>query len=306
MSCNSCLKSYSLLRPEKGCPGCGFSYCSKCIKNKLFLTKYNSEVKVCGKCKNGIESKPPSGIPPPDAYYKTGATQHNAPICSKDDSIEQEIKSRLEKLKDGSCSTQVTIGQPNHSLEKEIEERLKLLKDIPTTSQTELEQRLANIKGIPVNNKPTLPPINTKTDEEQANDLLKQYMDQNHIESQYKDEFDQTLHNIEERLQKLKGVDASKINIGIKNKETDDSEDEEETAKRIIDKAKCEMEMLDIEIDVPSNDELPFCEICNEDATVRCLGCKYLFCKRCFMEHKDDDDGCDKYETYKPPKGFKY
>ncbi|VVC91557.1 unnamed protein product [Leptidea sinapis] len=84
---------------------------------------------------------------------QTHHQEYHPQMLITNDSIEQEIKSRLEKLKDGSCSTQVTIGQPNHSLEKEIEERLKLLKDIPTTSQTELEQRLANIKGIPVNNK---------------------------------------------------------------------------------------------------------------------------------------------------------
>lgn len=52
----------------------------------------------------------------------------------------------------------------------------------------------------------------------------------------------------------------------------------------------------------PVMEELPFCEICNEDARMRCLGCKYLFCKQCFKDHKDEDDGCDKFEPYSPPK----
>lgn len=50
------------------------------------------------------------------------------------------------------------------------------------------------------------------------------------------------------------------------------------------------------------SDELPFCEICNEDARMRCLGCQYLFCKRCFLEHRDDDDGCNRFEPYEAPK----
>lgn len=59
---------------------------------------------------------------------------------------------------------------------------------------------------------------------------------------------------------------------------------------------------LEIEDDNNAIEELPFCEICNEDATLRCLGCRYIFCKRCYLEHKDDDEECNRYEPYKPPK----
>lgn len=62
---------------------------------------------------------------------------------------------------------------------------------------------------------------------------------------------------------------------------------------------KAEASLDPDELSPSTNDELPFCEICNEDASLRCLGCRYLFCKRCFMEHKDDDDGCNRYEPYK-------
>lgn len=55
-----------------------------------------------------------------------------------------------------------------------------------------------------------------------------------------------------------------------------------------------------------THDELPFCEICNEDATRRCLGCRYLFCKQCFKDHMDDEDGCNRYEPYQAPKGSEY
>lgn len=65
---------------------------------------------------------------------------------------------------------------------------------------------------------------------------------------------------------------------------------------------KAEASLDPDELPPATNDELPFCEICNEDATLRCLGCRYLFCKRCYIEHKDDDDGCNRYEPYKAPR----
>lgn len=67
---------------------------------------------------------------------------------------------------------------------------------------------------------------------------------------------------------------------------------------------KVESTLEDNELCTSKHDELPFCEICNEDARMRCLGCRYLFCKRCFLEHKDDDDGCNRYESYEAPKGY--
>ncbi|CAG4957509.1 unnamed protein product [Colias eurytheme] len=306
MSCTSCLKSYSFLRPEKGCPGCGFSYCSKCLNNKIFLHKINSEAKVCGKCKNTANSQDKTKFDPPDAYFKrigaidpqTNVNKNNIDVESKDP-IEEEIQNRLQKLKEGK-------QEPLKCTVEDITDRLNKLKNIPTTSQAEIEERLANLKNLPVtalHSKPILPCPDLRTEEEQANDLMRQYMEQTGIDKKYKDEFEEKVGEIEMRLQKLKGTAGTTQNNVPEDKEA--PENEEDTIKKIIEKAKKEALLEDEDVSSPLN-ELPFCEICNEDAKMRCLGCKYLFCKQCFMEHRDEDDGCDKYEPYTAPKSFQY
>ncbi|CAH2045246.1 unnamed protein product, partial [Iphiclides podalirius] len=68
MSCNTCSRSFSLFLPEKGCPSCGFSYCSKCLNKKVFVAKLNTEKKVCAKCSRN-KSDEANTIQPPDVFY---------------------------------------------------------------------------------------------------------------------------------------------------------------------------------------------------------------------------------------------
>ncbi|XP_037963519.2 abscission/NoCut checkpoint regulator [Plutella xylostella] len=299
MSCNTCGKSFSLLRKEKGCPGCGFSYCSKCLDNKVFLKKINSEAKVCVKCKQKSNSGESSQIEPPDAYYKRiGASSGS----SAEHSTDQEILSRLQKLKDDKLENKTAVTT------EEITERLKKIKgDVPSVSDAEIQERLARLRGTPnpvtTTNKVLLPTADRRTEQEQADDLLKQYLEQTTMDTQYKDEFDKSVDSIQSRLMKLKGSEGNPT-AGVEAPNAE-SEDEEETIKKIINKYKAEASLEVEEAVGPyTSEELPFCEICNEDATLRCLGCKYLFCKRCYLDHRDDDDGCNRYEPYKPPKGI--
>lgn len=302
MACNTCAKPFNLLRKEKGCPGCGFSYCSKCLDHKMFLEKLNAEAKVCVQCKK--KSNYDKKIEPPSAYFKRLATvqppdpndsnTNYAGASSKDN----EILKRLQNLKQEQVHKKV-------STDDEIAQRLKNIKgDLPSASVSEIEARLANLRGVPVqsHSKPILPTPDLRTEQEQADDLMKQYLEQVNIDTKYKDDFNDIIDSIESRVQKLKSSsteiseDKSKL---LSNNNTE--LDEEETVNKIIEKIKADPS-LDETVDSPTkNDELPFCEICNEDAVLRCLGCRYLFCKLCFMEHKDDDDGCDRYENYQPP-----
>ncbi|RVE50062.1 hypothetical protein evm_005268 [Chilo suppressalis] len=298
MACNSCAKPYTLFRKEKGCPNCGFSYCSKCLHHTIFINKHDAnKMKVCTKCSNTLtninKSKP---LQPPDAYYRRIAMTSNE-NSNTNNEIEEELHRRLKSLKD---DRNITAGKT--SINDMIQEKLQNLKGVqPTTSDAELQSRLANLRGVPIIDSQTKPTVFTsdlRTEQEQADDLLKSYLEQAKIDKKYKQGFDKNIEDIESRVHKLKGQTADKSTT--KHEADSDSTDEEIEIAKLIEKVKVESSLLaEDDISSPSqNEELPFCEICNEDAKMRCLGCRYLFCKRCFMEHRDDDDGCNKYVPY--------
>lgn len=63
-------------------------------------------------------------------------------------------------------------------------------------------------------------------------------MEETKMDKNYKDEFDHLVSDIESRLQNLKGS-ASKENVPQQSsKSIDDSEDEEETVKKILEKVE--------------------------------------------------------------------
>ncbi|KOB66103.1 Zinc finger, FYVE domain containing 19 [Operophtera brumata] len=296
MSCNGCYSSFSLLRPEKGCPSCGFSYCPKCLGYK-----------VCNKCKRASMSNNPGKKPdnsPPDVFYKRlveGSVVSPANTNTPNNPIDDQMRERLNKLKKQEATDKVL----KQATDAEIAERLQKIKgEVPIASDDELHARLAKLRGT----QPTLMTKDLRTEQEQVEDLMKQYLENTAIDCKYKDEFDSVINVMEARLQKLKGDSATpeasgSQSVPIVSAQNCEPEDEEESVRKIIEKLKAEA-LKDVdEIAPATNDELSFCEICNEDANMRCLGCRYLFCKRCFLDHRDDDDGCDKYEPYQPPKG---
>ncbi|XP_063831306.1 abscission/NoCut checkpoint regulator isoform X2 [Ostrinia nubilalis] len=242
-------------------------------------------------------------IETPEAYFKRIGVDNSSQSTSsqtteQSNNVEWEIQQRLKKLKEDRNKDAI------QTTDEEILKRLQKIKgEQPTTSDAELQARLANLRGVPIiegQKKTVLYTPDLRTEQEQADDLMKQYLEHTTIDKQYQEGFKRQLDDIEARIQKLKGGE------GVNTKTKDDassSEDEETVIKKIIEKAKVESSQDD-ELPAATNDELPFCEICNEDARMRCLGCRYLFCKQCFVEHKDDDDGCNRYELYEAPKNI--
>uniref|UniRef100_A0A673CJA4 Zinc finger, FYVE domain containing 19 n=1 Tax=Sphaeramia orbicularis TaxID=375764 RepID=A0A673CJA4_9TELE len=119
---------------------------------------------------------------------------------------------------------------------------------------------------------------------------------------------DQILH-MAKRLAQLKGQDPDKVTMGDLQHPDSDEETEEEAVMRVIKQAPVAKSRV-----TPSTithqpvdsdeDELPWCCICNQDATLRCYTCEGdLYCNRCFREGHDKYDRMEHRTTnYTAPK----
>lgn len=280
MSCNSCSKSYGFFCKEIGCPSCGFSYCGKCLKKSLALPKFNgAEKKVCLICydkhtKNKLlPSDEPMEIDP------SNVSPMDAPIPAEAQTdLDEVIRNRLMSLKD---------------------ERL----NSKTNSQSfaDIAIRVSNLKGIAHkehSNKDILLNLDTRTDEEKTRDLVKQFLEERSL-----DEQSDPIKDIERRLAALKGCSSPDDMKVDGNKESDS--DDETKVQKLVSKFMDEATLPDANIELSPEEqefvknaegkkdkdleELPWCTICNEDAELRYQG--DLFCKQCYKEIKEEDDG---------------
>uniref|UniRef100_A0A8C6Z196 Zinc finger FYVE-type containing 19 n=1 Tax=Nothoprocta perdicaria TaxID=30464 RepID=A0A8C6Z196_NOTPE len=117
---------------------------------------------------------------------------------------------------------------------------------------------------------------------------------------------------VAKRLAALRGQDPEKVTLENYNlPDSDEEVDEEKAIQRVL-KQLAEEAALDeasgfnippdqkthqasVAVALPTSDEsdeeLPWCCICNEDATLRCHGCDGdLYCQRCFREGHDEFD----------------
>lgn len=203
---------------------------------------------------------------------------------------------------------------PITSYTDDIRIRLDALKkvDASESSQDEIEniqRRLAELKGIefkaPSNDKVHFAP-DTRSEQEKIDDLLKQFVEEKAVDDEVRPEQSQagTVEDIERRLAALRGQDLDKTKSQIEQTEETEEEETARTMKQYLDEAKLDEIASDPdEVDLISSipaagqkdlEELPFCEICNEDATLRCLECENLFCGSCFREFHDEED----YKTH--------
>ncbi|XP_063452625.1 abscission/NoCut checkpoint regulator isoform X2 [Pan paniscus] len=102
------------------------------------------------------------------------------------------------------------------------------------------------------------------------------------------------------RLAVLRGQDPERVTLqDYRLPDSDDDEDEETAIQRVLQQAQDVDPRPEAE-----EEELPWCCICNEDATLRCAGCDGdLFCARCFREGHDAFE-LKEHQTsaYSPPR----
>lgn len=213
----------------------------------------------------------------------------------------------------------------------DIRTRLNALKqdDVPdyiVPADDDIAKRLANLKGVEYKENPGtankfLFTPDARSEQEKINDLLKQFVEEKTIEDEFKPEAGTTgtIDDIERRLAALRGQDLEKTKQQIEQTEETEEEEAERTMKQYLEEAKLEDIVLDPDeaeliASIPSppggkkdQDELPFCEICNEDASLRCLECENLFCISCFREFHDEEDyKTHKTKPYQAPKSDDY
>lgn len=216
----------------------------------------------------------------------------DAPIPNEEDipDIDEEIKKRLEVVK-----------QPTNDLDKDFSDR-------------GIAERLANLKGMPhkeYDHRAMLNAVDKRSDQEKVNDLVDQFMNEAGLDEVVKNDQEDALKSIERRLAALKGSPTTEQSGGIGFPEHRE-EDEDTLAKKIVTKYLDEAALPNSELTAEEKEfvnsikpgqveeELPWCTICNEDATIRCIGCDGdLYCKGCFNEFHANDEENREHQTKK-------
>lgn len=225
-------------RPQVGCPSCGFSFCSACVKRSISVPQRgNRSLKVCPTCydrlsrqqnaETAASSSPAVTI---DAILTTADTSANdllpapapliiQPVHPDDDAI----RTRLQQLKD---------------------ERLATTTPVAVTTDADIAQRVAQLKGEryvdprPAGGDPAvLLATDTRSDQQKASDLMRRYAAEARL-----DEAADPIRDIERRLAALRdgaatsssaaAAAASTATSGSSAPGADDDDDDDDTKVR--------------------------------------------------------------------------
>ncbi|XP_040824813.1 abscission/NoCut checkpoint regulator isoform X4 [Ochotona curzoniae] len=302
--CYGCAAKFTLFKKECGCKSCGRAFCSSCLRFSAVVPRAgNTQQKVCKPCYEALTSgsSPASASKwsPPQNYKKRVAALEakQKPSTAQSQGLTQQdqvIAERLARLH------QENKPKPVPS-QAEIEARLAALKEEPrgpVPSTQEMETRLALLQG-------RAPPSQTLKPAHQAPDSRTQAQQTQDLLTQLAAEV-----AIDERWERGGPVTLQDYRL------PDSDEDEESAVQRVM-KQLTEEAALDkasgfnipvqpvpqpqarvcrakpkAQAKAPTpkagTEELPWCCICNEDATLRCSGCDGdLYCARCFREGHD-------------------
>ncbi|XP_057314951.1 abscission/NoCut checkpoint regulator-like isoform X1 [Hydractinia symbiolongicarpus] len=326
MSCYTCQSKFNWRKKELGCKSCGKAFCKDCLKQKITVPKLGTEELVCNKCFKEITTKQQKNTTQKQHGYVDNPNTYFGPSMrdiagNQSTSTDDAIKERLKRLKD--------TENTNASSEKDIHQRFQQL----TGRQSHASSK-SNI----------LTPQKKLTETEEIANLLKQTQEEVGIDQKYEkndsnEDVNRKINDMEERFLRLTGIDPEVSGRSL-NQGSDSSEDEYEATKRVIKKALAESQ-LDDKVkaegygelimenkmrgklpEVPStapgtkkytfggvnddseDEELPWCCICNNDATIRCHDCDDdLYCRRCFRDgHAEYDMKHHNTSSYNPPK----
>ncbi|XP_018573423.1 abscission/NoCut checkpoint regulator [Anoplophora glabripennis] len=307
MSCNHCSTKFNFFHKEMGCSNCGLSFCSKCLKQKCKIPcKGSGEYNVCKLCYSKLASSSSTIqqniISPPEIFIKRLENLEN-PSAPPITIYRQDTK--IQALRSGLSPA-----------DQKLVDRLEKLKDDgkrPPPSESEIRERLASLKGE--NNYVEGPSrlvyaADTRTDQQKADSLLEQFMNERDIELSHNPQED-----IEARLATLReqGVRPNEGQYISNLHDSSGSEEEvDKITKKIMDEValdeKCPVKTSvkkrpsnDEEQDGTSSPELPWCVLCNNDAKFRCLDCSGdLYCNECSTEvHKNWGDTDHRVIPYK-------
>ncbi|KAK0095158.1 hypothetical protein PV326_009075 [Microctonus aethiopoides] len=283
---------------KNGCPNCGFSYCSKCLKYKCQLSD-DTVKKVCGPCYNKLMSNSRNSSENPSTNESPLTETCNTPMAPVDiehkiNALDNPVKPPIVIYKQGRWDKFKAGLDP---ADQAIVDRLRKLKDEdkrpPPPTTEEIRRRLALLKDQdPDQVQPTeIRRVDRRSDQEKSEDLIRQYLETLELSST-----NDSTGDIEERLNQLKG-----INPPMSSMTSDDDCDEEAVTKKIIEKAIAEaaleakyddeeLEEMEIEASKENSDDDFSCVMCEQTKDlVQCTGCTGdLYCLICFEDNHDD------------------